>query len=150
MRTSVPAVLIVSSGHRPLTEVSRLTTLYTWLLPSVRDCTESLIAGAATSHMVNSTRRALSDPSGINAAVLFTVVIPGLYAQYWSSLTELRKRLGGNWVLAWQSIVEAEEERGKDELPERIGKLPPGPGGKVLPVVRERSGLRAIVVEALR
>ncbi|KAG0123756.1 hypothetical protein HOY82DRAFT_215490 [Tuber indicum] len=93
--------------------------------------------------------------SGINSDVFFTAVMPGPYVLCLSSLTELWKWLGGDWVLgqdsgklgvknvldvrgrdaqvfAWQSIVEAEEERGKDELLERTGKPPPGPGGKAL------------------
>ncbi|KAG0123591.1 hypothetical protein HOY82DRAFT_619031 [Tuber indicum] len=36
----------------------------------------------------------------------------------------------GTWAFAWQSSVEAEVERRKDELPEHTGKLPSGPDGK--------------------
>ncbi|KAG0633172.1 hypothetical protein HOY80DRAFT_1107895 [Tuber brumale] len=130
------------------------------------------MAEAATSHIVNSTHRTLRSPhlqflpiylkkwskraltiplnltnipmSGIDTDVFFTVVAPRLYVQCLRLLAELRKRLGGDW-----SIVQAEEERGEDELSEKAGKPPPGPAGKELPAVRERSELRAVVVGAL-
>ncbi|KAG0632768.1 hypothetical protein HOY80DRAFT_1006550 [Tuber brumale] len=185
--------------HR-LTEVGRSAASHIRLPLSVMDRTESLMAEAATSHIVNSMRRTLRSPhlqfspiyskkwskreltipvsptnipmSGMDTHVFFTTVMPKLYAQCLSLLTELRKRLGGNWVLsrdggkqcvkneldvgcrgarvlAWQSIVQAEEERRKYELSERTGKPPPGPGRKELPATHERSGLQAVVVEAL-
>ena len=64
--------------------------------------------------------------SDIEADLHYAAVMPGLYAQALSALSELRRRLGRNWVLddvrrildvgtggagvvAWQSVVEAEE-----------------------------------------
>jgi len=185
----------------PLTSIGRFGTHPSTILPppSMRDRTESLIADVATPHLMEAAQNTLggslftfspiyaakrskrsldilSNPththmSDMDANVFLTAVMPGLYAQCLSSLTELRKRLGGDWVLggdgeeqgirnvldvgsggagifAWRSIVEAEEERRKDELLERAGKPPPGPDGKALPAARERSKLRAVVVTA--
>ncbi|KAG0643103.1 hypothetical protein HOY80DRAFT_1134030 [Tuber brumale] len=160
----------------PLTKVGRFTPSHIRLPPPVGGRTGSLMVEAATSHILNSMHRTLrspqfafspiyskkwskrelaiaSDPSnipmsGIVTDVLFTAVMPRLYAQYLSFLTEL----GTGWAAIWcsQSIVQVEEEERQDELSERTGKPPPGPGGQELPAAREGSGLRAVVVEALR
>ncbi|KAG0634135.1 mitochondrial small ribosomal subunit Rsm22-domain-containing protein [Tuber brumale] len=181
----------------PLTDVGRFASSHIKLPPLVRERTESVIAGAAPSHLADSAHNTLGGPrlqfspsyarkrskhlltiplnpinnrmSDMDANVFLTAVMPGLYAQCLSSLTELRKRLGGDWVLggdggepgvnnvldvggggagvlAWRSVVEAEEETRKDLLSERTGKPPSGPDGKALPAARERSGLRAVVV----
>ncbi|KAG0632803.1 hypothetical protein HOY80DRAFT_1112439 [Tuber brumale] len=109
--------------------------------------------------------------SGIDADVFFTTVMPGLYARCLGSLAGLRGLLGGDCVLGRDGgsrvlrmcsiwgvgefgyllgrVLSKRKRRRKDELPEGTGKPPPCPGGKALPVVRERSGLRAVVVEAL-
>jgi len=46
-------------------------------------------------------------------------------------------------------VLSKRKRRRKGGLPEGTGKPPLGLGGKALQVVRERSGLRAFVVEAL-
>ncbi|KAG0644360.1 hypothetical protein HOY80DRAFT_1030136 [Tuber brumale] len=109
-----------------------------------------------------------SNMSDMDADVFLTGVMPGLYGQYLSSLTELGKSLGGDWVHGgdrghpcdrevldvwgggagvpvWRSVIEVEEEVRRDELSERKAKPIPGPDGKALPVAREGSRLRAVV-----
>jgi len=183
----------------PLTSIGRFATYpgCIQLPPSIKDQTESIIADVATPHLMGSahetlggapltfspiyagkrSKRSLDIPLNpthtkmldMDANVFLAAVMPGLYAQCLSSLTELRRRLGGDWVLggdggeqgvknvldvgsggagilAWRSIVEAEEEGRKDEFSERTGKPPPGSDGKALPAARERSGFRAVVV----
>ncbi|CUS14500.1 unnamed protein product, partial [Tuber aestivum] len=174
----------------PLTSIGRFATypFAIQFPPSMKHRTKSVIANVPTSHLIDSaqatlggspfihspiyskkrSKRELQIPlnpttaqfSDMDAHVFLTALMPGLYAQCLSSLTELRRRLGSDWVLggdrgeqgvrnvldvgsggagvlAWRSIVEAEEERRRDELSERTGK--PLPAG-------ERSGLRAVVV----
>ncbi|PUU82708.1 mitochondrial small ribosomal subunit Rsm22-domain-containing protein [Tuber borchii] len=172
----------------PLTSIGRFATYpgCVHLPPSIKDQTESIIADVAAPHLMDSaketlggslftfspiyagkrSKRCLHIPlnpthakmSDMDANVFLTAVMPGLYAQCLSSLSELRRRLGGDWgvknvldigsggagILAWRSIVEAEEEGRKDEFSERTGK--PGPDGKALPAAWERSGFRAVVV----
>jgi len=185
----------------PLTSIGRFGTRPgSILLPQlVKDRTESIIPDGVTQHLIESAQETLGGSlftfspiyagkrskrsldillnpththmSDMDANVFLTAVMPGLYAQCLSSLTELRRRLGGDWVLggdgeergvknvldvgaggagmlAWRSIVEAEEEGRKDELLERAGEPPPGPDGRALPAARERSPLRAVVVTA--
>ncbi|KAH0607386.1 uncharacterized protein H6S33_002420 [Morchella sextelata] len=89
--------------------------------------------------------------SDIEAEVWLATVLPGYYSQSLSALTELRRRLGGDWALgggsggggseggvksildvgsggaatlAWRSIVEAEQTRRRDEALERSGAEP--------------------------
>lgn len=79
--------------------------------------------------------------SDMEASVHVAAVLPGMYAQCLSALTELRKRLGSEWVLggdgeygvkrvldigtggagvlAWRSVLEAETELRKEEEEER-------------------------------
>ncbi|KAG0138539.1 mitochondrial small ribosomal subunit Rsm22-domain-containing protein [Tuber indicum] len=180
----------------PLTSAGRFESSQIRLPPSVRDGTESVIADVAASHLAESAHKTLGGPhlqfspvysrkrskhtltiplnpmnsrmSGMDADVFLTAVMPGLYAQCLSSLTELRKRLGGDWVLggdgepgvrnvldvggggagvlAWRSVIEVEEELRKDRLSGRTEKPPHGPDGGALPAGGERSGMRAVVV----
>ncbi|KAG0130298.1 hypothetical protein HOY82DRAFT_562569, partial [Tuber indicum] len=108
----------------PLTSVGRFPSSQIGLPQWVRDRTESVIADVATLHLVESAHKTLSGPqlllspiyarkrskhqltiplnpvnshmSDMDANVFLTAVMPGLYAQCLSSLTELRKRLGGD------------------------------------------------------
>ncbi|RPA89548.1 hypothetical protein L873DRAFT_1721283 [Choiromyces venosus 120613-1] len=178
----------------PLTSVSRFGTFpSTIALPrKVEGETETLIVDVAPQQLVDSAHNTLGGPhlqfspiyshkrskraldiplnptnphmSNIDADVYLSAVMPGLYAQCLSSLTELRRRLGSDWVLggdgdekgvknvldvgsggagilAWRSIIEAEEERRRDELEERTDWGAP-------PAAKEGSGLRAVVVTA--
>lgn len=80
----------------------------------------------------------------IASEVFLATVMPGYYAQTLSALTELRRRLGGDWVLghegeggvknvldvgsggagilAWKSIMEAEYTRRRDEARQKAGE----------------------------
>lgn len=139
----------------------------------VRDQTESVIADVITSHLAESAHWTLSGPhlqfspiyvrkqsnyqltiplspinsnmSDMNVEVVLTGVMPGLHGQYLSLLTELRKSLGGHWMLGGdrgqlgvKNVLEAQEEVRRDGRSERTGKPIPGPGGKALLVARER------------
>ncbi|KAI5846243.1 37S ribosomal protein-like protein Rsm22 [Morchella snyderi] len=104
--------------------------------------------------------------SDIEAGLWLATVLPGYYAQSLSALTELRRRLGGDWalggggeggvrnildvgsggaaVLAWRSIVEAEQARRRDEALQRAGAEPP----TLPPPEPDFGGLKATVVTA--
>ncbi|KAG0124867.1 hypothetical protein HOY82DRAFT_594407 [Tuber indicum] len=92
---------------------------------------------------------------GKDADVFITLVMLALHVQCLSSLTELRKQLGGDWVLSgngvspWQSVIEAEEEVEKDELSKKTRKPLPVPNRQALPGARERNGFWAVVVAGL-
>lgn len=82
--------------------------------------------------------------SDISSEVFLATVMPGYYAQALSALTEVRRRLGSDWVLghgeeggvknildvgaggagvlAWKSIMEAEYIRRRDEVREMAGE----------------------------
>lgn len=102
--------------------------------------------------------------SDIEAELWLATVLPGYYSQSLSALTELRRRLGGDWalggvrsvldvgsggaaVLAWRSVVEAEQGLRRDEAVARAGAeeegtVPPPPPEA------DFSGIRATVVTA--
>ncbi|KAG0131853.1 hypothetical protein HOY82DRAFT_669794 [Tuber indicum] len=86
---------------------------------------------------------------GKDADVFITLVMPALHVQCLSSLTELRKRLGGDWVLTWQSVIEVEEVVEKDEPSKKTRKPLPVPNRQALPGARERNGFWAVVVAGL-
>lgn len=97
--------------------------------------------------------------SDISSEVFLAAIMPGYYAQALSALTELRRRLGGDWVLghgdepgvksildigaggaavlAWKNIIAAEHARRNDQTPDGGGD-----GGD------PAAGLRATVVSA--
>ncbi|KAG0127182.1 hypothetical protein HOY82DRAFT_613730 [Tuber indicum] len=143
VRTSVPMVLLLSLGHTRS------------LLPAVSPLLRSdfhhggpqlqlspIYARKRSNHQLtiplNPVNNHMSD-MGVN--VFLAAVMPALYARCLSSLTELRKRLGGDWVLGG-----GEPGVTNGELAEISGQRPPGPDGNALPGARGRSGLRTVVV----
>lgn len=102
--------------------------------------------------------------SDISSAVFMAAVMPGYYAQALSALTELRRRLGGDWVLgggdepgvtnildvgaggaavlAWRNIMAAEHARRQDQTPGETED--PAAAAAADPV----AGLKATVVTA--
>ncbi|KAG0637772.1 hypothetical protein HOY80DRAFT_1138059 [Tuber brumale] len=148
------------------------------LPPWVRDWAGSVIVDVVTSHLAESLHKTFSSPhlqlSPTYARKRSNNQLPIPLSQVNNhmsvlGLTELWKRLGGDWVLggdggepgvknvldvgsggagmlALRSVVEAGEVVRRDELSERTGKPPPGPDGKALPAVRGRSGLQTAAV----
>ncbi|KAG0637266.1 hypothetical protein HOY80DRAFT_1084820 [Tuber brumale] len=124
MRTSV-LVVLVSFGHTPLTEVGWFATSHPASAVG-KDWTESLIAKAVTSHIVNSIHRALGGPhfqlspicskkrnkheltiplnptntpmSGIDAEMFFTIVMLGLKAATWPGWEGSAGGEGEEWI----------------------------------------------------
>ncbi|RPB08755.1 hypothetical protein P167DRAFT_473450, partial [Morchella conica CCBAS932] len=98
--------------------------------------------------------------SDIEAEVWLATVLPGYYSQSLSAMTELRRRLGGDWalgvrnvldvgsggaaVLAWRSVVEAEQALRRDEARARAG----AEESTLPPPEADLSGIKATVVTA--
>lgn len=189
----------------PLTAVGRFATFPTTIqLPeAVQDTTNELLGGVVHKHLLEAawrclggaqfphspiatekrSKRILEIPlrpkdtrmSEKDADVFISAVLPGLYAEALSALTELRKRLGGDWVLggdgaepgvkrvldfggggsailAWKSIIAAEQDLRNEELMAssgfvlRMPKSPPQASLPIPPARAEPSWLDAVVV----
>lgn len=113
--------------------------------------------------------------SDISSQVFIATLLPGYYAQALSALTELRRRLGGDWVLghggedgggvknvldvgaggggilAWKNIMEAEHARRLDEARDRLAGTdadPPPDRDCAEIAVEATASLRATVITA--
>lgn len=180
----------------PLTSVGRYATFPSTIRvpPSVTEPTTASLADVPNKHLDEAASRLLggqnlpdspfsikklgkslkhvfldvedSRMGNIASEVWLATVLPGYYSQALSALTELRRRLGGDWVLghgkeggvktvldvgaggagvlAWKSIVEAEQNRQRDEAQEgsstKEPRLETGP--------EATSALKATVVTA--
>lgn len=180
----------------PLTSVGRFATFpYTIVVPpEVQLPTLESLASVPNKHLDQAAHKVLGGPglpdspvyhnkggkrlrdvwlsvedsrmSDISSEVFLAAVMPGYYAQALSALTELRRRLGGDWVLghgdepgvksildvgaggaavlAWKNIIAAERARRSDQPPGDIDADADAAGDPGDPA----AGLRATVVSA--
>ncbi|KAF8249738.1 hypothetical protein K440DRAFT_582117, partial [Wilcoxina mikolae CBS 423.85] len=110
--------------------------------------------------------------SDMESNVHLAMVLPGYYAQTLSALTELRRRLGGDWILgreggtepgvkqvldvgtggagilAWRAMIKAEQELRDEEAAEREDVKPTSTDAKPVEGEEEATstGLKAVVV----
>jgi len=111
--------------------------------------------------------------SDMESNVLLATVLPGYYAQTLSALTELRRRLGGDWILgreggsesgvkqvlevgtggagilAWRAMIKAEQELRDEEAAERENVEPTPIDANPVEEAEEAAapaGLKAVVV----
>lgn len=183
----------------PLTSVGRFATFpYTIIVPpSVQLPTLESLSSVPNKHLDQAAHKMLGGPglpdlpvfrnkggknlrdvwlsvedsrmSDISSEVFLATVVPGYYAQALSALTELRRRLGGDWVLgqgdesgvknildagaggaavlAWKSIMEAEHARRRDQARELAGETEAAPETDADAVAAEATaGLKATVI----
>lgn len=178
----------------PLTSVGRFATFpYTIIVPpEVQLPTLDLLSSVPNKHIDQAAQKALGGPglpdspvyhnkggknlrdvwlsvedsrmSDISSTVFMAAVMPGYYSQALSALTELRRRLGGDWVLgggdepgvtnildvgsggaavlAWRNIMAAEHARRHDQTPDETAD--PAAADPADPA----AGLKATVITA--
>lgn len=181
----------------PLTSIGRFATFpYTIIVPpSVQLPTLESLSGVPNKHIDQAAHKMLGGPglpdlpvfrnkggknlrdvwlsaedsrmSDISSEVFLATVVPGYYSQALSALTELRRRLGGDWVLghgdesgvksildvgaggaavlAWKNIMEAEHARRRDQARELAGETEADVGADV-DAAEATAGLKATVI----
>jgi ribosomal protein RSM22 (predicted rRNA methylase) len=187
-----------NSRTHPLTELGRFATHpYTVEAPAfITRPTEALLSDVSNKHLVKATHAILGGPklshgflmtktsskternipldtshpmSDMEANVFLATALPGYYAQTLGALTELRRRMGGDWVfgpadakptekrvldigtggagvMAWRSIVEAEQALREEEASEIDGIEPTPVEAKTTEEQVSPGGLKATVV----